>query len=221
VALSRLYSGTDLECLSEQDQAIRTSLERRISGYYGVHYEFNMSPDAVGAGGSSVAFPGIRTSAFPSNSSAANRILVTQADNVILIKFSLSAVENPITVIQEPTRFRVVELTERHRRIARIIGGPGPGVPASAKQDVLTAIAGLSSQVTVHSCHRWSGEGHRQLRPITLLRTPAPRGHRLPLGIVRQAAGDMAHTSSPVPACRNIADVGGTRMQNPGTWPGR
>jgi hypothetical protein len=216
VALSRLYSGTDLECLSEQDQTIRASLERRISGYYGVHYEFNMNRTLPALVGHPLLFLESAPRVPIEFVRGEPEIQVTQTDNVILIKFSLSGVEGPITVVQEtPTRFRVVELTERHRRIARIIGNPGLAVPASAKQDVLTAIAGLSSRVTVHSAIGGQAKD--------ILETPAdpiPWAHLLPAGtgfrleLFVKPLGDYGPHLKPGSGMQNIiADVGGTRMQ--------
>ena len=45
----------------------------------------------------------------------------------------------------------VIELSDEHRNIAKIVGKDGLNVPRSAAEEVSNAIAGVSSFVTVHS----------------------------------------------------------------------
>jgi hypothetical protein len=216
VALSRLYSGSDLECLTAQDQAIRATLERRVSGYYGVGYEFDMDRTLPALVGHPLLFLESAPRVPVEVVRGEPEVLVTQAENVIFIKFSLSGVGKAITVIQEtPTRFRMVELTEQHRRLARIIGDPGLAVPASAKQEVLTAIAGLSSQVTVHSAI-----GGQAKDIVEAPADPIPWAHLLPAGsgfrlelFVKPLGDDGPHLKPGAGMENIIADVGGTRMQ--------
>jgi len=56
-----------------------------------------------------------------------------------------------VAVIKEtPTRFRLVEITEKHKALSRIIGA-GLRVPLSASEKVLEAISALSSLVHIQS----------------------------------------------------------------------
>ena len=216
VALSRLYSGSDLECLTAPDHAIRATLERRVSGYYGVGYEFDMDRTLPALVGHPLLFLESAPRVPVEVVRGEPEVLVTQAANVIFIKFSLSGMAKAVTVIQEtPTRFRLVEFTERHRRLARIIGDPGLAVPASAKQEVLTAIAGLSSQVTVHSAI-----GGQAKDIVETPADPIPCAHLLPAGsgfrlelFVKPLGDDGPHLKPGAGMENIIADVGGTRMQ--------
>ncbi len=216
VALSRLYGGTDLDCLTEQDQAIRASLERRVSGYYGVNYVFDQHRSLPALVGHPLLFlestPRVPVEVIRGEP----EVLVSQADNGIMLTFPLGKGEQSVTVIQDsPTRFRVVEFTEQHRRIARIIGEPGLSVPASAKQEVLAAIAGLSSQVTVHSAI-----GGQAKDIVEMPADPIPWVHLLPAGsgfrveLFVKPLGDQGPHLRPGAGMHSIiADVGGTRLQ--------
>ena len=52
---------------------------------------------------------------------------------------------------ESPTRFRVVTVTEEHRRMAAILGTSGLRVPAASQDEVLAAVNAVASLVTVQS----------------------------------------------------------------------
>lgn len=52
---------------------------------------------------------------------------------------------------ETPTRLRVIEITDAHRRIGQVLGKDGIEVPLSAREQVLEALGAVSSLVMVHS----------------------------------------------------------------------
>ncbi|HBD06920.1 MAG TPA: helicase, partial [Syntrophobacteraceae bacterium] len=216
VALSRLYTGTDIDCLTEPDEAIRSALERRVSGYYGVAYEFNMERVLPALVGHPLLFLESNPRIPVEIVKGEPEVLVRETQGGISIEFQPGSVDTPVAVIQEsPTRFRVVQFTEQHRRTARILGETGLTVPASAKSDVLTAIAGLSSQMTVHSA---IGGQARDI--VEAAADPVPWVHLLPVGsgfrvemFVKPFGGSGPHLK-PGSGMQNVmAEVDGTRLQ--------
>ncbi|MCI5224134.1 MAG: ATP-dependent helicase, partial [Candidatus Electrothrix sp. AR4] len=57
-----------------------------------------------------------------------------------------------VTIWQEtPTRFRIMEINDEHRRVAEITGRDGLRIPVAASGQVLNAIGNIASFMTVHS----------------------------------------------------------------------
>jgi SNF2 family DNA or RNA helicase len=178
VALSRLFGGKRPECLSSQDQAICAAIERVGRTYYNTRYYFNTSRLLPALVGHPLLFleksPGVSVEVLKGEP----EVLVTRADTDILIRFSMEPPESHVVLVQEtPSRFKVVELSNHHLRIAGILGEKGLKVPASAAQEVMDAVATISSQVTVHSAI--SGIS-RNIEEIAA--DPTPRMHVMPSG---------------------------------------
>ena len=152
VALSRLYGGKKPECLSPQDHAMCATIEREGRHYYNTRYRFNTNNLLPALVGHPLLFleksPGVPVEVVKGEP----EVLVTRADTDLLIQFSMEAPGSRVVLVQEaPTRFKVVELSSRHLRIARILGEKGLKVPASAAKEVMDTVSAISSQVTVHS----------------------------------------------------------------------
>ncbi|TAN47556.1 MAG: DEAD/DEAH box helicase, partial [Methylococcaceae bacterium] len=78
---------------------------------------------------------------------------------------------------ETPTRLRVIEITDDHRRIGQVLGSDGIEVPLSAREQVLEALGAVSSLVMVHSdIGGVVGEGE------AVAADPQPRVHLLPEG---------------------------------------
>ncbi len=151
VALSRLFGEPRPDYLTPRDHAICSAIERE-GRYSYVTHRIDMAkalPDVIGHPLLFLAeAPEVRVEVARGEP----EVLVTQEGQDLVIRFSPEKTDSRLVVIREtPTRFKVVELTEEHRNIARILGAEGLSVPASASKDVLEAIAGISSHVTVHS----------------------------------------------------------------------
>ncbi len=215
VALSRFQKGTGLEPLSPHDQAIRDSLVRDYI-YYGMEFRFERDKLLPALIGHPLLFleraPQIPVQVVRGEP----EILVSQSGEALTISFTHHISESRFLLVEEtPTRFKVVEVTEDHRRIARILGERGLQVPDSAREDVLTAIAGMSSLVTVHS----SIEGAS--REVVEVEADAhPHVHLLPSGqglrlqiYVRPFAGGGPYLKPGAGAENILAEIEGTRLQ--------
>ena len=87
-------------------------------------------------------------------------LLVEQQDTQFLIRLSEGDIEdrNILIVKEGLTKYKVIEITEQHKQIAKILGKKGLRVPAKAKDKILEAIHNLSSLITVHSAIEAKGE---------------------------------------------------------------
>ncbi len=216
VALSRLASGAGLENLTPQDQLLRQAVEREVHRYYSPGYVLNMDK-AIPA---LVGHPHLFLEDSPETQvefvKGDPEIAVTQSGSQLHIRFATPiSTEKHLIVKETPTRFKVLELSERHRRIAKILGPKGLKVPVAAKDQVLTAIAGLSSHMLVHS---GVGGASREIREVPS--DPTPHVHLLPAGsglrfemFVRPFGAAGPYLKPGLGASSLIAEVNGTRLQ--------
>jgi len=178
VALSRLFGGKKPEHLTSQDHAICAAIEREGRYYYNTRFRFNTGKLLPALVGHPLLFlqksPGVPVEIVKGEP----EVLVTRAASELLIRFSMEVPQSHVALVQEtPTRFKVVELSAHQLRIAGILGEEGLKVPASAAQDVIDAVASISSQVTVHSA---IGGASRDIQEVDA--DPTPRMHILPSG---------------------------------------
>ena len=79
-------------------------------------------------------------------------LLVEERGPNLHIKFAQKITDKEVSIFQEtPTRFKIIKIDDNHRRISQITGKNGLTVPIEASEQVLTAIGGISSFMTVHS----------------------------------------------------------------------
>ena len=126
--------------------------------------------------------------------------------------------EESFHAIQEtPTRFKVIELTEKHRRIAQILGSERPDrTGLSHSEEVLSAISALSSHVLVHS-----DIGGKSKDVVDVPSDPTPHVHLIPSGpgfrvevFVKPFKEEGGPYLKPAVGATNvIAEVSGKRMQ--------
>ncbi len=215
VALGRFQKGTGLEPLSPHDQAIRDSLVRDYI-YYGMEYRFDRDKLLPALVGHPLLFLERAPQVPVQFVKGEPEILVSQTGESLAINFTHNISDSRFLLVEETaTRFKVVEVTEDHRRIARILGKRGLEIPASAREDVLTAIAGMSSLLTVHS----SIEGVS--REVVEVEADAhPHVHLLPSGQglqmqihVRPFGGGGPYLKPGAGAENILAEIEGTRLQ--------
>ncbi|HYA41970.1 MAG TPA: DEAD/DEAH box helicase [Syntrophobacteraceae bacterium] len=215
VAMSRLFNRARLDYISRHDHAVCASIERKYSFYKGYLFDTDKLLPAL------VGHPLLFMEKSPSVPvefvKGAPEILVAKAGSKLKIKFAAKLEENRFTVIQEtPTRFKVIELSEKHRRIARVLGSGGLIVPASASEQVLNAITALSSHVLVHS-----DIGGMSKDVVHVASDPTPHVHLSPSGpgfrveiFVKPFRDEGGPYLKPgVGAANVIAEVGGKRLQ--------
>lgn len=181
VALSRLY-GDRLDFLTEQDRAICGGL-RRESSYHRMAYHFEMDKVLPAMIGHPLLFLEEAPSVVVEFVKGEPELLVEKCHNRLLIKLSKDITDERVTVIREtPTRFKIIQVTEDHRRIARILGRHGLQVPKSASSQVITAISNISSVMTVHSAIAADQDGRQ---PSAMIQVDAESRiflHLLPFG---------------------------------------
>ncbi len=79
-------------------------------------------------------------------------LMVEEQDGYLFIHFLQDIGEGKVAVWQEtPTRFRVMEINEEHKKVAEITGRDGLRIPVAASGQVLNAIGNIASFMTVHS----------------------------------------------------------------------
>jgi len=214
VAMSRIFKGR-IESITHRDQSIRSAIERET--YYYDQYVFDTEKLLPALVGHPLLFLENSPSVPVEFVKGDPEVMVSKAGSKIKIEFAAGLNGDRFTVVQEtPTRFKVIELTEKHRRIARILGNKGLMVPASAMQEVLGAVSALSSHVLVHS-----EIGGKSKDAVDVEADPTPHLHLVPSGSgfrVEMFVKPFKEEGGPylkpaVGAANVIAEVGGQRMQ--------
>lgn len=151
VALKRLYSGQHLEFLSDHDHKIRATLYREQSKT-GISYKFDMDitlPALVGHPHLFLAESRTIPVEFIKGEPELRATRI--GDNVQLEFYPPLGDENMLALKETPTRFKVIEISAKHKKISSIIGDDGLIVPMVAKEQVLDTLGSLSTSMTIHS----------------------------------------------------------------------
>ncbi len=152
ISLSRLYSGK-LPYLTVQDRKISACIQKQVNTEtHGISYHFEMDKTLLAMTNHPLLFfaksPGTPVEFI----SGEPELLVEERGNQLHICFAQKVTEDNITIFQEtPTRYKIIEINDNHRRISQITGKNGLVVPIDASEQVLTAIGNISSFMTVHS----------------------------------------------------------------------
>ena len=178
VALSRLCGGPKPAALTPQDQAICATIEREGRHYYSTRFHFDMDRLRLALVGHPLLFLAKAPTVPVEVVKGEPEVMVTRDAADLIIRFSMESGDARVVLQQEtPTRYKVVQLSEHHRRIARVLGENGLRVPASAALEVTEALSRMSSQITVHSA---VGGLSRDLEEVAA--DPTPRVHIVPSG---------------------------------------
>jgi SNF2 family DNA or RNA helicase len=217
VAMSRLFNRTKVDYITEQDHAICAAIEHERYYYAGDSYSFNMNKLLPALVGHPLLFLESSPAVAVEFVKGEPEVLVTKSGSKLNIRFASELTENRVMVIQEtPTRFKVIEFTAQHRRLAQVLGSGGLVAPASARQEVLEAVSALSSHVLVHS-----DIGGKSKDVVEVASDPTPHVHLLPSGsgfrvevFVKPFKEEGSPYLKPAVGTTNvIAEVGGKRMQ--------
>jgi hypothetical protein len=179
IALQRLASGEKLEGLTAADQPLQSALRREQYYYGNFQYEFNLNRALPGLIGHPLLFLADSPATPVEVLKGEPEILVLGKGKNLVIQFSpeIATDERHVLVRETPTRYRVIELSEAHQRLARILGTKGLTLPAKAQDEIAAVLASVSSLVTVHSTI--PGTAHSI---ETIQADPTPRVHLLPHG---------------------------------------
>ncbi len=155
VALGRLHAGRQIDFLTEQDLRICTAIRRKYQNYKTVSYEIDVNkalPLMIGHPLLFLADPAGGVGAAVEFIKGEPEVVVEDVADGLRIRLARKITEQGVTVAPEGlNRFRIIEVDDRHRRIARIIGREGLVVPPIAAEMVMAAIGNLSSFMTIHS----------------------------------------------------------------------
>ncbi len=151
IAMYNLYRGAEqAPHIAEQDRRF-AARAARDNPYWGHYNEFGLGALTELAGHPLVFLrdaPDVRVELVRGEPEV---VVSRNKKNIFITLHPLCSPEAKVTVIREtPTRFRLVELTDKHKALSRIIG-EGVRVPLSASEKVLEAVSALSSLVHIQS----------------------------------------------------------------------
>ena len=181
IGLNRLAETDEFSYLSDQDREICAALEPILEGSGKISgYIFNMEKALPLIIGHPYVFLEHSQQTPVELVAGEPELVVESHGETLFIHFIQDIGEGEVVVWQEtPTRFRIVRITDEHRRVAEITGREGLRVPIEASGQVLDAIGNIASFMTVHSSIDVGGEGQN----ITQVSADAtPHIHIIPYG---------------------------------------
>jgi len=155
IALKRLKQ-EGIKCMTLQDRKICSAIEENsyntYNYYHETRYEFDRDQALIAMVGHPFLFlessPGVSIELIKQSP----ELLVERQDDGYAIKFSQDIGDKKVNLVKETsTRFKIIEITDEHRKIAATLGSKTLKVPEQAKENLMNAIANISSMVTVHS----------------------------------------------------------------------
>jgi SNF2 family DNA or RNA helicase/tetratricopeptide (TPR) repeat protein len=151
VALSRLFSGRNLDFMTDSDRRICKTL-KRVQSNQKVLYRFNTRRTLPAMIGHPLLFLEESPETSVEFVRGEPELLVEQHEGQLRVKLLKDLSEESVSVIREtPTRFKIIEVTKKHKEIARIVSRRGLQVPESHTKQVMAVVSNLSSFMTVHS----------------------------------------------------------------------
>ena len=154
VALKRLKNDADrLDFLSHQDRNVCLAIvHERYSYYGGENYYFDPDRALAALAGHPHLFVNAADNQRLELERGEPELQVTRKGGQVLLTLTpeLPEQRNTLVVKESATRWKVIEITPEHRRIAAVLGA-GLKVPATAQERVQAAIAALAGRLTVHS----------------------------------------------------------------------
>ncbi|MFC1837180.1 SNF2-related protein [Thermodesulfobacteriota bacterium] len=225
IALSRLFSGHKLDFMTDSDRRISKTL-RREQNNQKVSYRFDLRQTLPAMVGHPLLFLEESPDISVEFVKGEPELLVEKQGKQLQVKLLKDLSEESVSVIREtPTRFKIIEVTKKHKDIARIISRQGLQVPESHSRQVMAAVSNLSSFMTVHSAIAVDAKAINTLNGSSdqIIEVEAnPRIHLqlIPLGAGFRLAmfvkpfGDKGPYLKPGMGAENImAEVNGQRLQ--------
>lgn len=220
IALKRLssYPG-EFDYLKPQDLRVCAQIESYSYGYYGkTEYKFGEKAIAALVGHPLVFWEDSPTTRVEIVRGEPELLVKQGKGSQLTLQFSPQIEERQdIMVVKEtPTRLKVIEINDSHRRISTILGEKNSlKVPLTARDRVLAAINAVSGIVTVHSD---IGGGVEVARSVTAETTPhvhlLPAGSGLKVALLMRPFADGGPYFCPgMGGAMVIAQIGGERQQ--------
>lgn len=145
-------------------------------------------------------------------------LVVERRGESIFIHFLQNIGKGKVAIWQEtPTRFRIIRISDEHRKVAAITGQDGLLVPLAASQQVLDAIGNIASFMTVHSAievhpEEQSAEAVESDSTIHIHIIPYGSGFRIEL-FVRPFAKGGPYLKPGVGVTNLMAEINGQRLR--------
>ena len=225
IAFSRLYSGRNLDFMTDFDRRICNTLKREQNNQK-IAYRFELQQTLPAMVGHPLLFLEESPDISVEFVKAEPELLVEKLADQLHVKLLKDFHEEGISVSREtPTRFKIIEVTKKHRDIARIISRNGLTVPATHSKQVMAAVGNLSSFMTVHSAIAVDTAAMNRLNGKTdLMQEVAasqqiyiqliPLGEGFKLAMLVKPFGPKGPCLKPGKGAENvIAEVGGQRLQ--------
>jgi len=222
IALARLYQAGKLNYLTAQDRKICAGI-KKIVNPENQNISFILAIDRVLP--AMIGHPHLYLVESPMTPvefvAGEPELLVEERGDFLHICFAHPITGDAINFQKEtPTRVKIININDNHRRIAQITGKDGITVPKSASEQVLTAIGNISSFMTVHSAIA-ADSSSRKSSNITFVEAdstiymhliPYGTGFRLEMFVKPFVEG--GHYLKPGQGVENImAEVNGKRLQ--------
>jgi superfamily II DNA or RNA helicase len=215
VALKRLYSGDNLPFLTEQDQKIRATLHRNESSQ-GTSFEFDMDETLAALVGHPLLFAAENPALPVEFAKGEPELHAIRSAGKVRLEFSSPIGDEKIMAVREtPTRYRIIEISAKHRKIAAIIGDEGLVVPEEAKELILETLGNLSSCLTVHSDIGATARDIEEVAAserIIVQLLPVSSGFRISM-LVRPFADGGPYLYPGQGSANVIAEIHGRRLQ--------
>ncbi len=212
-----------LDYLTPQDRQVLPYIEERYHDYYGYSRasgQYDVQPEAILALiGHPLVFLNDETMTPVELVGGEPELLVqVQADESLRLQLSppLPPSGSVVVIRETPTRLKVVQLSDRHRHIATILGPENRlEVPAAAKERVLNAISAVAGIVTIHSD---IGGVASDAETVAAVATPhvhlLPAGDGLRVSLLVRPFGEAGPYYAPGSGGLVVmGEVGGKRLQ--------
>lgn len=221
IAVKRLKESVhDFPYLTPQDMVVCSHVQvYSYHGYYGQsQYEFDEDTICALVGHPLVFWEDSPTTRVDIAKGEPELLVKAGRGDRLILEFSpqLKDGQNFVVTKESPTRLKVIQVNESHRRITEIIGRKNHlEIPVAAKDKVLAAIHGISSIVTVHSDIGGGGTDAEEVPSDS-----KPHVHILPAGnglkvavLARPFANAGAYYRPGTGGATVLAEIDGKRLQ--------
>ena len=141
VALHRLYSDHRLPFLTDQDRRICNCIRREQTSF-STNYLLDLDTALPAMIGHPLLFLEGSPAVPVEFVGGEPELMVEETEQWIRLSYLNKIAPTGITVLREsPSRFKIIEVTEKYQRIAKIIGPDGLQVPSAERDQVLTVVA--------------------------------------------------------------------------------
>lgn len=215
VSLKRLHEGQNLHFLSGHDQKIQATLSKRQTSQ-GDFFEFDMDETLPALVGHPYLFLAESPAVSVEFTKGEPELQAIETEKKINLRFSPPLGNEKTLAIRETfTRFKIIEISPKHRKISSIIGDDGLTLPAESKKEILQTLGNLSSCLIVLSDIGDSSaeiEEKTASEKIIIQLLPVGSGFRIAM-LVRPFGSNGPYLYPGQGSAHVIAEIDGQRQQ--------